>query len=360
MSKTKCDANKVVDKAVDFGRQLFAAVLRSRTGALTELARLLRFQRGTKGFEREYDRLLPLRTALREAFKQCVLTCFPETGLRLGIIDDTDIEKTGKQFPKQRIQHDHESGGFFSGIKVLLSGIYQNGKFAAVNSHLVGKGESKLDLAKEEIDLLTRDYLIDLFLFDSWYCKSPLIEHLLKKNKMFISRLRCDTKTTFTDEEARLDLLAMSIPHQEYKQVIIHGRSFWIIDLTLELNAYGTSRVIISKEGVHDKPIFLITNAYQFSAKFIVTLYLKRFTIEVFFKDAKQYLNFETFFCRKDAKWELHLLLLSVLHWALQTRHSISRTVRKIRENIDHCKQYINQNQHINKFFDELHSRCRT
>lgn len=69
--------------------------------------------------------------------------------------------------------------------------------------------------------------------------------------------------------------------------MIIHGRSFWIIDLTLELNAYGTSRVISSKEGVRDKPIFLIANAYQFSAKCIVTLYLKRFTIEVFFKDAK-------------------------------------------------------------------------
>lgn len=114
MSKTKCDANKVVDKAVDFGRQLFAAVLRSRTGALTELARLLRFQRGTKGFEREYDRLLPLRTALREAFKQCVLTCFPETGLRLGIIDKTRCSSLGCAVTRRRLLPTRKHVSIFS------------------------------------------------------------------------------------------------------------------------------------------------------------------------------------------------------------------------------------------------------
>ena len=59
MHKTNKKKKVCFDKIIGFGRQVFSAVLRSRTGALSELATLLRFQRGTKGFEREYNKLVP-------------------------------------------------------------------------------------------------------------------------------------------------------------------------------------------------------------------------------------------------------------------------------------------------------------
>ena len=104
----KCKKKKEIriEKVIDFGKRLFATVLRSRKGALTELSRLLRFQSGTKGFHREYERLLPLLAELKEAYQQCVLASFPNIGLRLGIIDDTDVKKTGKYFPQEKVQHD--------------------------------------------------------------------------------------------------------------------------------------------------------------------------------------------------------------------------------------------------------------
>ena len=67
MPTNKNKTEKVIDKVIDFGRQLFASVLRSRTGALTELAKLLRFQKGTKGFEREYNKLTSIMGEIREA-----------------------------------------------------------------------------------------------------------------------------------------------------------------------------------------------------------------------------------------------------------------------------------------------------
>ena len=133
-----------------------------------------------------------------------------------------------------------------------------------------------------------------------------------------------------------------------------------MLDQEFEFKAFGELRVIFSKEKYYDKPIFLITNALNFSAKFIVSLYLKRFSIEVFFKDAKQFLNFETFLCRNPQKWNLHLHLTNVLHWAIQKIHSISKTVRIIRENIGKCLLFINQNPLIDQFFDELKKRCQT
>ena len=359
MSKSKNKREEVFNKTVDFGKRLLASVLRSRTGALTELAKLLRFQKGTKGFEREYANLVPLIGKIKDAYRISILEALPSVGFRLGIFDDSNIEKSGKTFPKQQIHHNHTKNSFYPGMKSLSSAVYQNGKLAVVNSEIVGKEDNKINVAIKEIDRLIADFLVDIFLFDSWYCKNPLVEYIKKQGKLFISRLRCNTKSEFDEDEVRLDALVKGMPHKYYEHVKINGKSYWIKDLNLSLKAYGESRIIVSKEGVYNEPIFLLTNAENFSAKFIVQLYLKRFCIEVFFKDAKQFLNFETFLCRKESKWDLHLLLTNVLHWAVQTKNSISKTVRAIRENITDCLLFINENPLIRKFFEELRKRCQ-
>ena len=351
---------EVLDKVVDFGRQHFAAVLRSRTGALTELAKLLRFQKGTKGFEREFNKLVPLIEEIKEAYRISVLKSLPFEGLRLGIIDDSSIEKSGKTFPKQQMHHDASSNSFYSGMKVLSSAVYQNGKIAIANSCIVGKHDNKLEVAIKETDRLIADFLVEIFLFDSWYCKNPLIEHIKNQGKVFVSRLRCNTKSELDEDEERIDALIKGMLHKEYTHVKINGKSYWIKELKLYLKTYGESRVIVSKEGQHDEPIFLLTNSENFSVKFVVQLYLRRFCIEVFFKDAKQFLNFETFLCRKECKWYLHLLLTNILHWAVQVRNSISKTVRVIRENVADCLLFINENSLLGKFFEELRKICQT
>ena len=245
-------------------------------------------------------------------------------------------------------------------MKSLSSAVYQNGKLAIANSCIVGKDDNKIEVAMKEVSRLISDFLVEIFLFDSWYCKNPLIDHIKSRGNLFISRLRCNTKSEFDEDEERLDAIVKGMPHKDYEHIKINGKSYWVKDLILSLKAYGESRVIVSKEGVYDDPIFLLTNAESFSAKFIVRLYLKRFCIEVFFKDAKQFLNFETFLCRKECKWDLHLLLTNVLHWAIQVKNSISRTVRLIRENITSCLLFINENWLLRKFFEELKKKCQT
>lgn len=360
MPRDKKKKDVKIEKVIDFGKRLFATVLRSRKGALTELSRLLRFQSGTKGFHREYERLLPLLSELKEAYKQCVLAAFPNIGLRLGIIDDTDVKKTGEQFPHEKIQHDHTTNSFFTGMKVISSAVYQYGKVATVSSRIVKEEDNKLLLAREDVDLLIDDYFVDVFLFDSWYCKSSVIEKVNERGKIFVSRLRTDSSVKQEEKNIPLNKLIQKIPHNQFQLVKIRGKSYWIYEIVLRFKTYGTLRVIASKEGVHDKPVFLTTNTEKFTGKFIVKLYLKRFSIEVFFKDAKQFLNFETFLCRNAQKWDMHLLLTNVVHWALQKKKSISMTVRKIRENISECLLFINENRLIKKFFDELREKCQT
>jgi len=124
----------------------------------------------------------------------------------------------------------------------------------------------------------------------------------------------------------------LNITYNQYKLIKIYGKSYWIFEIYLDLEKYGEQRVILSKNGQFKNPIFLTTNSDNCTAKQIVKYYLRRFSIEVFFKDAKQFLNFETFLYYPELKWELHLVITNILHWGLQKRKSISKIVRKMRD----------------------------
>ena len=361
MSKHKKNKTFSIDKLIDFGRQLFAGILRSRSGSLSSIASLLRFKPGTKSFHRLYEKLLPLINSINEAYKTALQDSFKEEGLLLGIIDDSLIKKTGKQFPKEKIQHDHTTGKYVKGMRVLSTALYKCGKTGIISSKIVGKEDNKLEVAKDEIDTLVLDYMVDVILFDSWYCKSPVLEKVIEHEAIFISRLRADSSVIMEEKNLiPLNLLAEGIAHNQYEHIRINGKSYWVCDMILEFKAYGMLRVLVSKEGQFDKPIFLTTNSTNFTAKFVVKLYLKRFMIEVFFKDAKQYLNFETFMCRPEDKWGMHLTITSILHWAIQKKKSISRTVRNVRESMQKCLLFINENDLIEKFIEELRYLCQT
>lgn len=352
---TKKEKAGVIDKCIDFMQQDFAATIRSRTGSLSEKATLLRFKSGTKGFHRQYEKLVDKAEQMLSTFHKAVLKFLPKKGLRIGIVDDSSIKKTGKKFPKQQNHHDHTTNSFYSGMKVFSTSVYQCGKFATISSEIVGKEENKLEVASEMVEALIHKFHVDIILFDSWYCKSLVIDKILEHQILFISRLRCDSKILLDEKTSiRLDEFAMGLLHNQYTKIKIHGKSYWVYEATFNFETYGTLRVIFSKEGQYEKPIFLVTNADKFEAKFIVKLYLKRFAIELFFKDAKQYLNLETFFCRPEEKWGLHLLLINILHWGIQRKKSISKAVRRIRENIRQCLLFINENTLLSKFFEGL------
>ena len=312
------------------------------------------------GFNRQFAKLAPLRMGIKNAFADSVCTEFPTNGLRIGIYDDSPIKKSGKKFPKGQIHHEHTSNTYYNGMKVLSSAICQCGKMAVVDSQLVGKQDSKLELAERNVSMLITDFLVDIFLFDSWFCKHSLLAEIDRNGKYFISRMPCNRKCLIDEDEIRLDALFKGTPHREYENIQIHGKSYWVFEAELYLPSHGNLRVIISKDGQHAEPIFIVTNIQNMTAKAIVTLYLKRFNIEIFFKDAKQFLNLETFMCRSPQRWDLHLLLTNVLHWAIQKRNSISRTICRFREDFVACLLFINRNQLLEKFFDELRRKCQT
>ncbi len=347
-------------KTIDFAKQMFVAILRSRKGSFSEYARILRYQNGSKSFERQVEIFKRSFENLKTAYFNSILNTFTDKGIKLGIIDDTFIKKCGKKFPKQKIDYDHVSKSFFSGMRILSSTIYQNGKTATVSSYIAGKNESKIDIAKSHIISFKNDFNVDVFLFDSWYCQSPILNLIKQLNSIFVSRVRANNIVLIKATKMQIKEFAKKLKHTDYQIIKIKGKSYWIYEKTFEFQKFGKLRVIISKEGRYKEPVFIVTNSQNFSNSFIVKLYMRRFSIEVFFKDAKQFLNFETLFSTKSDMWDFHLLITNILHWAIQKKNSISKQIFVIRETITKCALFINKNHLLQKLFDELLKICLT
>jgi len=350
------------DRNIGFLKAFAIATLGGRTGSLSEHATLLRYPPGTKGFHRRYERLLERTKTLQCAYKKQVQEHLQELpGLVLASFDDTSIRKSGRCFEGQATYFDHVKGIFYSGYNVCSTALYRAGKVGVVDTEVSSKDETKIALFQRTVESLCLESCApDVFLFDAWYALKPVLGIIEQHHKAYVTRLKSNRLVIFDDERISLKELAMSIDHNQYTRIVVHGRTFWVIDTTLELNGLGERRVLISKDAVFAKSVFLTTNNRNFSTKFVLNLYLKRFSIEVFFKDAKQYLNLETFQCRSRRKWELHFVLVQMLHWSIQRRDSISKTVRKIRDSVDKIMSYINKNAAFLEILDEFSKRCQT
>jgi len=332
----------------------------ARRAVMTEYCKVLRFAPTTKTFHRRYERLVTLVDDLKATLREQVLARLgEEQGLLLAIVDDSPLHKAGRRFEGESSQYDHVKGCFFDGFTPTSLALYRNGKVGVVETTLAAS--SKLDVALAAFDALIDERVSpDVFLFDAWYAANRLLVHLEAKSKAYITRLKSNRLVLVGDEHYSLRELAASMSHDQYRREVVHGRSFWIVDSMLDVNGLGVRRVLICKNSVFADPVFLVTNNTNFSTKFVLALYQKRFAIEVFFKDAKQLLNFSTLQCRSAAKWDVHFVLVQVAHWCLQRRHSISKTVRALRDSVENVMSYINKNPLFNKFLDEFSKRCQT
>ena len=348
------------DQNCELVKDFVTALMTARRAVMTEYRKVLRFAPTTKTFHRRFERLLALRDLLKVTLREQVLARLgEEQGLLLALFDDSPLAKAGRKFEGEASQYDHVKGCFFNGFTPCSVALYRNGKVGVVETTL--KVDSKLNAAIAAFEALCAERRApDVFLFDAWYASIELLTRVEELGRVYITRLKSNRQVLVGDEHQSVRALAASIAHEQYEHLVVHGRSFWIVDTMLELKGLGRRRVLICKNDRFAEPVFLVTNNTNFSTKFVLVLYQKRFAIEVFFKDAKQLLNFSTLQCRSADKMDLHFVLVQLAHWCLQKKNSISKTVRAMRDSVENVTTYINQNLLMQQFLDALRTRCQT
>lgn len=250
----------------------------------------------------------------------------PGDGHKCLIFDDTDIGKRGKKIEGVSKIFDHVDHRFIFGFKLLVAGYWNGSVFIPVDfsfhrenkdnknkKYGLSKKQRKqqkktkrdkgLPVAKrfKELNLKKTDMLVDMFkrinqrkievdyiLTDSWFTSMNLIKKLLgvNKNVHVIGMYKYNSKVSIDGKEHSIKQL------KKRKKKVSRERSLKLYYLQYVGEIDGVKvKVFISKRGVNGAWHTIMSTNTKLTFKKMIGIYSTRWTIEVFFKEAKQLLG---------------------------------------------------------------------
>jgi len=242
------------------------------------------------------------------------------------IFDDTDIGKRGKKIEGVSKTFDHVDHRFIFGFKLLVAGYWNGSVFIPVDFsfHRENKDnkKNKYGLTKKqrkqqkktkrdkglpvvkrfkELNSKKTDMLVDMFkrihqrkievdyiLTDSWFTSMGLINKLLKVDEKvhIIGMYKYNSKLSIDGKEYSIKQL------RKRKGKMSRQRSLklYYYQYVGEIDGLKVT-VFLSKRGVNGAWHTILTTNTKLSFKKTMEIYSTRWTIEVFFKEAKQLLG---------------------------------------------------------------------
>ena len=195
---------------------------------------------------------------------------------------------------------------------------------------------SKITIAKMLLKQAIESHIpFKTVLMDSWYLSPDLIQYLKDCHKDWVSLLKRNRNLEpqsfqlkdalgqpiqFSQAQIKVEDLVPLIPKSAYQNVKIEQKSYWCFTFCVRLSGLDKVRLVISfeREDLTGTYAVLISNRTDWSASQIVTRYLRRWTIETFYRDSKQYLGLDEYrtrsFSAVNAHWCLVFVAYSILH----------------------------------------------
>jgi len=245
------------------------------------------------------------------------------------VIDDSVIQRTGKELPGADRFYDHSEGELVWGQDIVYA-FYTDHKtsyplafrqYEKADNDEENVEATKYELAQEIITELEEEIGVPAatYLFDSWFAHdSGLINHVKSHGKDWIGPLRNNRKVTHDGEEKRVDALEEGID-TEAREIDDEVYNIWT--KTLPVSKLGEIRLLIAEKEVNEdeeNPVkYLATNKIDAPSAHIIRSYSKRWRIETFFEDSKEDLGLGGCEVRDSAgasrHWHLQMLTYSLL-----------------------------------------------
>ena len=236
------------------------------------------------------------------------------------IIDDTLIEKTGKQIPCAGKFFDHCKKRFVHG-HCLVNMHYADSKTSyAIDYRLYLKRgtdgfQTKISLAQNLLSRY-RDVPAMTVVWDAWYTSRQMVECVEGIGKYWIGACKSNLLVKYGRGYVPVREWAESIARDKFRRVEANDRKLRVYSKRLYIKSLGCiRRVIVSKEG--KDVIFLLTNK-RTSARKILVQYISRWKIESFHKDAKQHLGLGKIQARNIVGIRRHWYLVFLAHSLLR------------------------------------------
>jgi hypothetical protein len=306
----------------------------------------------------------------------------PIKGCKCLIFDDTTIPKRGKKIEGLSKVYDHVSHRFIFGFKLLVAGYWDGSVFIPLDfsfhrenkdnkqnkyglknkqrkQQKKTKRNSQLPVKKryEELNSKKSSVVISMFkricrrkieveyiLFDSWFTNMSLIKEILKINKKVhvIGMYKYNSKLTINEKEFSIKQLRKT----QSKMKRSRSLKLYFYEYVGKLDGIEV-KVFISKRGTNGAWHTIISTNTKLSFSKTMAIYSHRWTIEVFFKEAKQLLGLgkcqSTNFDVQVAQTTITMIryLLISLKYRIQAYETIGGIFRNVKQ--EYIEYKLNQ-----------------
>lgn len=242
------------------------------------------------------------------------------------LIDDTLAHKTGKKIEGVGIHFDHSDRRYVLGHQPVTSHWVGKRTHFPVDIELYikekdlkdkTKFKSKIDLAISFVNkAVEKGIPFSCVSADSWFFCKRFIKEIERNKKDWVFACKLNRRVIFNNAPMRLSEYIKAIPGSSFKCIEIkkgNGENvkYWYFTKSIRMVKQGRVRIVVTHRDpeLKDDPKVLVTNRLEWEAKKIISTYSKRWTIDTFYREAKQSLGFED--C------ELRILKGVMRHWHL-------------------------------------------
>ena len=217
-------------------------------------------------------------------------------------IDDVLIEKTGKKIVGVGKLFDHCTGRYVTAQQLVTSHYVDSEKhyplhflqyFPRESRDVNQYGfQSKIDLACQLVDdAIQRGVPARVFLFDSWYLCSQLTSHIEGHGREWIGAVKSNRKIMIKGRYLQIHEFAATLHPDDFREIQLGDKHYRTFTKTVRMSQLGTVRILIAHEENSDTLVYLATNVLYWEEKKILEVYSRRWSIETFYRDAKQHLG---------------------------------------------------------------------
>jgi len=207
-------------------------------------------------------------------------------------IDDTIVEKTGKNIEAAGWFYDHSKGKNVYGMQFVTSvfsgeyGIYPVNIEVYRKKEYAGKEyKTKIEMQIETIKRCMEEKLnFSMVAGDTWYFTEDIVSFLNENNLDWISGCKGNRNIKFRGRWTTPDKI--NLPYRDSISIRVSGDNYSVWEIEARIRGIGNVKLIIS-EGIHGRRYYA-TNLIELKAKALLELYLKRWDIEVIHKGLKQ------------------------------------------------------------------------
>ncbi len=225
-------------------------------------------------------------------------------------IDDVLIEKEGKKIVGVGKLFDHCTCSYVQAQQLVTSHYVDSDTHYPVQFAQYFKRDSdeaeqygfrsKIDLACQLVDdAVERGCPARVFLFDSWYLSKQLANHIESYDRDWIGAVKSNRKIRIKGEYMQIKEFAAMLDRDDFREIELGDTTYLTFTKALQMSNMGKVRIVIAYEDKDEDeaedddegPIYLATNVRYWEEKKILHLYSRRWSIETFYRDAKQHLG---------------------------------------------------------------------